>query len=520
MDHNKMSNTINSNNKRIAKNTIFLYIRMLLLMAVSLYTSRIVLDKLGVSDYGIYNVVGGIVSMLGFLSASMSNAVQRYLSFEIGKGNSEGVNRIFNVALFAHVIIAIIVFVFIEIGGMWYLETYLNVPKGRTVAAIWVLQMSILTTMFTIIQVPYTAIIISKEQMGIYAYLSIIEAVLKLLIVYLLVITPFDRLIFYSILMAAVQILMLLVNRVYCMKKYSEAKFHLIKDWKLLKELVSFAGWNVLGEIAWVFTGQGANMLLNAFFGPVINAARGIADQVNGAVSRFVTNFQVALNPQIIKTYANHDWTETMKLVYRGTRFSFYMLLILSLPIIIEMDKILHIWLKEVPGYTTIFCQLTLMTSIVTCITNLLAQIARAYGKIRNYQIVVSFVLFLNFPLSFLALKLGLSPVSTMIINLLIQVCLIGVRLSLTKKMISFTYKEYATNVFLPIIKVTVAACLLPVFMKLLLNEGVASFILILIITFVCASISSFFLGMNRHERGIVIQVFNKVYNKITNKYE
>jgi O-antigen/teichoic acid export membrane protein len=320
--------------------------------------------------------------------------------------------------------------------------------------------------------------------------------------------------------MAAVQILMLLVNRVYCMKKYSEAKFHLIKDWKLLKELVSFAGWNVLGEIAWVFTGQGANMLLNAFFGPVINAARGIADQVNGAVSRFVTNFQVALNPQIIKTYANHDWTETMKLVYRGTRFSFYMLLILSLPIIIEMDKILHIWLKEVPGYTTIFCQLTLMTSIVTCITNLLAQIARAYGKIRNYQIVVSFVLFLNFPLSFLALKLGLSPVSTMIINLLIQVCLIGVRLSLTKKMISFTYKEYATNVFLPIIKVTVAACLLPVFMKLLLNEGVASFILILIITFVCASISSFFLGMNRHERGIVIQVFNKVYNKITNKYE
>lgn len=255
------------NNKRIAKNTLLLYFRMLLLMAVTLYTSRVVLDKLGITDYGIYNVVGGIVSMLGFLTGAMGNAVQRYLSFEIGKGNKQRVNHIFNISLLAHAIISIIVFIIMEIAGVWYLNTYMNIPMDRLDAANWVLQCSILTTIFTIMQVPYNAIIIAKEQMGIYAYISILEVVLKLAVVYLLVIGHFDRLKLYSVLIMIVTISILMVYRIYCIKKYDEAKFRFVKDTKTLKEMIGFASWNMLGEIAWAFTGQGVNIILNIFSG-------------------------------------------------------------------------------------------------------------------------------------------------------------------------------------------------------------------------------------------------------------
>ena len=491
---------------------------MLLLMAVSLYTSRVVLDKLGVSDYGIYNVVGGIVGMLGFLNSSMSNAVQRYLSFAMGRDDTLQINRVFNVSLLAHIIIAVFVLTVMEIAGVWYLDNYLNVPNGRLYAAQWVLQTSIITTIFSVIQVPYTAIIIAKEQMGIYAYLSILEAILKLAIVYLLVVSPFDRLISYSVLISVVQILMLLINRFYCIRKYKEVKFHFIKDWKLLKEIVGFASWNVLGEIAWVFTGQGVNMILNVFFSPAVNAARGIADQVNGAMSKFVSNFQVALNPQIIKTYAAHEWDDTMNLVYRGTRFSYYLLFTLSFPIIIEMDKILHFWLKEVPPYTTVFCQLILIVSIIMSVTNLMAQVARAYGNIRNYQIIVSFVIFLNFPLSYLVLKIGFSPASTMVISVVIQFVLIFVRLALTKKMINFTYLEYAKQVFVPIIKVSFIASIIPVILRMSLHNCLASFFLILGISFLSVAICSYIFGMDVHERALIQKGIKNAYHKISSK--
>jgi O-antigen/teichoic acid export membrane protein len=322
-----MSSQTTDNNKRIAKNTLLLYFRMLLMMFVTLFTSRVVLDKLGVTDYGIYNVVGGVVAMLGFLNSSMSNAVQRYLSFEIGKNNEAGVNRIFNVSLFAHAGIAVFVFVVMEIVGVWYLNTHMNIPAERMDAANWVLQCSIFTTLFTIVQVPYNAIIISKEQMGIYAYISILEVVLKLLVVYMLAIRNFDKLKLYSVLIMVVTIGIVMIYRCYCTRKYKEAKFKFVKDWNLLKQIVGFASWNMLGELAWVFTGQGVNIILNSFFGPVVNAARGLAEQVNGAVNRFVANFQTAVNPQLIKNYASDQLGEMKTLLFRSTRFSYYLLL-------------------------------------------------------------------------------------------------------------------------------------------------------------------------------------------------
>lgn len=510
-----MSSQTTDNNKRIAKNTLLLYFRMLLMMFVTLFTSRVVLDKLGVTDYGIYNVVGGVVAMLGFLNSSMSNAVQRYLSFEIGKNNEAGVNRIFNVSLFAHAGIAVFVFVVMEIVGVWYLNTHMNIPAERMDAANWVLQCSIFTTLFTIVQVPYNAIIISKEQMGIYAYISILEVVLKLLVVYMLAIGNFDKLKLYSVLIMIVTIGIVMIYRFYCTRKYKEAKFKFIKDWNLLKQIVGFASWNMLGELAWVFTGQGVNIILNSFFGPVVNAARGLAEQVNGAVNRFVANFQTAVNPQLIKNYASDQLGEMKTLLFRSTRFSYYLLLALSLPIILKMDFILHLWLKEVPDYTTGFCQLVLVSSLVSTLSNLLAQVARAYGKIRNYQIIVSIFLFLNFPLSYIVLKFGCSPLSTMFINIGVNAMLLFVRLRLTNRMIQMTYGSFIRNVLFPVIIVTAVALVIPLTIYFMLDNSIISFIIVCLVSFVSVGVSTYALGMNANERQYILAAISKIITKI-----
>lgn len=510
-----MSSQTTDNNKRIAKNTLLLYFRMLLMMFVTLFTSRVVLDKLGVTDYGIYNVVGGVVAMLGFLNSSMSNAVQRYLSFEIGKNNEAGVNRIFNVSLFAHAGIAVFVFIVMEIVGVWYLNTHMNIPAERMDAANWVLQCSIFTTLFTIVQVPYNAIIISKEQMGIYAYISILEVVLKLLVVYMLAIGNFDKLKLYSVLIMVVTIGIVMIYRFYCTRKYKEAKFKLIKDWNLLKQIVGFASWNMLGELAWVFTGQGVNIILNSFFGPVVNAARGLAEQVNGAVNRFVANFQTAVNPQLIKNYASDQLGEMKTLLFRSTRFSYYLLLALSLPIILKMDFILHLWLKEVPDYTVGFCQLVLVSSLVSTLSNLLAQVARAYGKIRNYQIIVSIFLFLNFPLSYIVLKFGCSPLSSMFVNIGVNTMLLFVRLRLTNRMIQMTYGSFIRNVLLPVIIVTAVALVIPLIIYFMLDNSIISFIIVCLVSFVSVGVSTYALGMNANERLYILAAIAKIITKI-----
>lgn len=495
-----MTNT-SANNKRIAKNTLLLYFRMLLMMAVSLYTSRVVLDKLGITDYGIYNVVGGIVSMLGFLTGAMGNAVQRYLSFEIGLGNEERANHLFNVSLLAHIAIAAIVFIIMEIAGVWYLNTYLNIPADRLDAANWVLQCSILTTMFTIVQVPYNAIIIAKEQMGIYAYISLLEGVLKLAVVYILALGYFDRLKLYSILIMTVTIGILMVYRIYCIKKYNEAKFRFVKDTKTLKEITSFAGWNMLGELAWVFTGQGVNIILNMFFGPTVNAARGLADQVNGTVARFVNNFQTAINPQLVKSYAADELDNMKNLLYRGIRFSYYLLLMLSMPLILNMDFILHVWLRNVPEYATGFCQLVLICSMVSSVSNLLSQVARASGELRKYQSWVSACLFLNFPLSYLVLKLGASPLATMIVNICIQATLLLVRLYLTRPIIGLSIIDFTKNVLLPIIKTTIISAILPCYCAYELNAGWVNFIIICFVSLACSITCILTLGVSANER-------------------
>lgn len=485
---------------------------MLLMMVVSLYTSRVVLEVLGVTDFGIYNLVGGIVSMLGFLNSSMSNAVQRFLSYEMGKGANGKVAHVFNIAMLAHFIIALVVFVLLELAGVWYLNNHMVLPPERLVAANWVLQCTIATTLFSIIQVPYNGMIIAKEDMGIYAYISIFEAVLKLLVVYLLLIDSFDRLKLYAVLMMVATVVVLMINRIYCIWKYREAHYQFVRDKVLLKKMTSFASWNMIGEIAWVMTGQGVNMILNLFFGPMVNAARGLAEQVNAAVMRFINNFQVALNPQIIKSYSAGELDDMKRLLYMGTKISYFVLFLLALPFIFEMDFILGLWLHDVPEHTTLFCRLILISSLTACISNLLAQVAKAYGKIRKYQMIVSLFLLLNFPFSYIILILGASAEMTVVVNIVIQGILLFVRLLLIRPMIALSIKQFLINVMVPIIGVTGFAVVIPLSWKYCSNTSVTNSLITIILALISAIISIVYAGMKKYER---MKIKDLIVNKL-----
>ena len=324
--------TASENNKRIAKNTLLLYVRTLIVMLITLYTSRIVLNTLGVTDYGIYNVVGGVVAMFGFINGSMSSATQRYITFALGAGNRNNLQKVFSIALQIHALISVLIVILGETVGLWFMYTQMQIPADRMDAAFWVLQCSIASTVIMIISVPYNADIVAHEKMSAFAYISILEAVLKLSIVYMLVVFSYDKLIVYAFLVLAVQLLICLCYSRYCYRHFEESKYHHVWDKSLFKEMTGFAGWSMFGNLSAVLYSQGLNMLLNVFFGPVVNAARAVAVQVQSAIQQFVSNFQMALNPQITKTYAKGEMHEMHKLMFRSARFSFYLLFLLSLP--------------------------------------------------------------------------------------------------------------------------------------------------------------------------------------------
>lgn len=488
---------------------------MIFILIVSLYTSRIVLDKLGVIDYGIYNVVAGVVAMLGFLNGSMANAVQRYLSFELGKDNYENVQKIFNISILAHIGIAFIVYIIMEFLGVWYLNNYMVIPLNRLEAANWVLQCSIITTIFSIVQVPYNALIIAKERMGIYAYISILEVTLKLGIVYILSLSSCDKLKLYSIMILFVTFFILIIYIIYCLVKFTESKIKYIIDKKMLGNLLAFASWNMLGEIAWIFTGQGVNIILNLFFGPTVNAARGLADQVNAAVMRFISSFQTAVNPQLIKSFASNQFEEMKILLFRSIKFSYLLMLIISMPLILNMEYILNLWLKNIPQYTIEFCRLVLISSLVSTISNLFSQVARAYGKIRNYQMIVSVILFLNFPISYIVLKLGFSPVSTMVVNISIQLFLVYIRLNITSSMIYLKKIDFLNKVLFPILKVSIISCIIPLVVYNYLNNEIERFIIVSILSVISILTTTYFVGINKSEKLMIKSLIHRFYTQI-----
>lgn len=504
-----------NNNKRIAKNTLLLYFRMLVQMVVSLYTSRIILNTLGIEDFGIYNVVGGVVMIFSFLNNSMSISVQRYLSFDMGEngnGDKGRLKKIFNIALYTHLLIVCIVLLLSETVGLWFVNTHLNIPPERMEAVMWVYQFSVLACLLSIVQVPYNAVIISNERMGIYAYISIVEVFLRLFIVYLLYIGSFDKLIMYAILTFGVSFLITLLYIFYCRTRFAEVHIARMWDKGLFREMLSFAGWSSLGEMAWTCVQQGVNIVLNIFFGPVVNAARAISVQVSSAITRFVSSFQVAVNPQIIKRYAADDREGMFHLLLRSTCFSYYLLLFLSLPVLFEAKRILSLWLGEVPDYTVLFCRLMIVNSLIDILSNLLTTVVKAYGRIIKYQLIVSFLLALNLPLTYLLLFLDFPPESSLYVYGLISVILIFVRIYLLNQMIGFTFTLFFQKVLREVLLVTVLSVTIPLICYVLLSESSARFMLIVVLSLAAVLVVVYTIGLKGEER---LYVRNFIAQKI-----
>lgn len=507
-----------ANNKRIAKNTLLLYFRMLFMMAVNLYTSRVVLNVLGVEDFGIYNVVGGVVAMFSMLSGSLSAAITRFITYELGTDNQENLKKIFSSSVTIQIALAIIIILLAEVIGIWFLNAKMNIPDTRIMAANWVFQFSILTFAINLVSVPYNASIIAHERMSAFAYISILEAIGKLAIAFLIVISPMDKLIFYAILMCAVALVARFAYGTYCKKHFEECTYHFIFDKNLLKRMFSFAGWNFIGATSAVLRDQGGNVVINLFCGPAVNAARGIAFQVNTAISGFVTNFMTALNPQITKSYASGDRDYMTTLIYQGARLSFYMLLLLSLPVLVNTHYILGLWLKIVPDHTVLFVQLVLVFAMSESISNPLITAMLATGKIRNYQLVVGGLQMMNLPISYILLRMGMFPEVVIVVAIVISQFCLAARLLMLREMIGLSVRKYLKKVYLNVLAVMVIATILPFLMTNVLTESFLNFILSSLVSLICTGITIYYVGCNKAEQQFVLNKLYTLKNKLNKR--
>lgn len=444
---------IENNNKRIAKNTAFLYFRMLFLTVISLYTVKITLEALGVVDYGIYNVVASVVAFLSFLNGTLTSATQRFLSFHLGKSDYKAYSRTFSLLLIGFIVISIIIFIIAEIIGIFFIDDWLVIPKDRILAAKWVYQTAIFTFIFHLLMVPYSSSIVANEKMNAFAYISIVDGVLKLFMVFLLLRAPFDRLIYYGILTLALAVIIFLLYVVYCKIAFPYCKFRLIWDRALFKELTAYTGWNLFGSVSGVLITQGQNILLNIFFGPVINTAKGIADKISSVVNSFSSNFYMAVSPQIVKSYATGDIQRMLNLGIKSSRLSFFLILVLSFPLIVCMRGILYIWLGEnnVSYDMITFSILALLFCLVQSLEQPITQMIRATGNIKNYQFKVGICTLCYIPIAFVALYLGANALSTMITLILLYLFVQIIRVSIAVRQVDLNLQEYIIEVVKPI---------------------------------------------------------------------
>ena len=492
------------NNKRIAKNTLLLYIRMLFTMAISLYTSRVVLNTLGVNDYGIYNVVGGIVTMFTFMNSAMASATQRYLTFELGRNDFIQLHKVFCTSMHIHALIAFIIFILAETIGLWFLYTHMTIPTERMEAALWVYQFAVLSCIIMLLSVPYNATIIAHEKMSAFAYISVLEVIMKLLIVYILVLFEFDKLKLYAVLMFCVQILSRIIYGQYCSKNFSETKYQKIWDKKLFKEMTSFAGWSLFGNLAAVAFSQGLNILLNMFFNPAVNAARGIAVQVQAAIQSFCGNFQTALNPQITKTYASQDVKQMHSLIFAGSKYSFFLLLLISLPVLIETKPILTVWLKQVPAHTVNFIRLMICISMIDSIANPLIISAQATGRIKAYQATIGSILLLIVPISYIVLKSGGDPECVFFVHLVVVIIAQIVRVWMIHSMINLSIIQYLKNVIGNITIVTALSVILPIIIYIAFPPSLSRFLLVCTLSVFSVVMTVYFIGLGEKERNFI----------------
>lgn len=500
------------NSKRIAKNTILLYFRMIITMAVSLYTSRVILDVLGVEDYGINNVVAGVVSMFGFLTSSLSAAISRFLTFELGKGQSDKLRLVYSTSINIMLAMSVVIALLIEVGGVWFLNNKLNIPADRMMAANWVFHFAVIGFVLNMINIPFNAVIIAHEKMNVFAYISILEVTLKLVIVYGLCISPFDKLITYAALFCSVSLVLRIVYGWYCSHHFAECRYQRGFDKSVLKEISGFAGWNLLGSAAYIFNTQGVNIVTNLFFGVALNAARGVTTQVEGIVKQFVTNFTTALNPQIIKSYAagNIDYMNT--LVCRGAKYSWLMMLVFAVPLTFEADYVLNLWLVNPPEHTALFIKLSLFGAMIDMMGNATANACWATGKVKRYYQYVASVGCLPFFLSWGAFAMGLDAYWAYIAFIIVYIILIFVKLYILRGLMRFPIMKFVREVLVKITMVTVVAFVLPALIWMAMPESLVRFLLVGFASVVSILSSTYLLGLEASEKQMV---HNKILSKL-----
>ena len=487
-------------------------------MLISLYTSRIVLKVLGIEDYGIYNVVGGLVSMFSLISSSMVAASSRFITFELGRNNYSDLKKTVSGCITIHILLGLIIVVLAEIVGIWFLNHKMNIPPDRIVAANWVFQCSLLTFFFNIISTPYNAVIVSHEKMNAFAYISILEVSLKLLMVFLLTWILFDKLVVYALLMLSISILLRIFYQIYCKIHFPEARqIRLRIDKELFKQLFSFTGWQMIGEGAFILGNKGIDILLNLFFGVVVNAAKGVTNQVQVAVYSFVSNFQMAINPQITKNYAAGDYQRVHLLIKQGTRFSFYLFLLLSMPIMLETRIILDLWLVKVPEYSVIFVQLTFINLLINTFYRFMVVTIFSTGRIKKYQLVVGGTKLLALPLTYLFLKLGGNPITGLLVVIFLEVVCIFFNLYFVREMVGFDIKDFLKNIVAKSLFVMVAAGILPLTAKLyLMNINQYTHLSIVsVVSIVSCGLSIYFFGLLQSEKQMIKSVIRKWYSSL-----
>lgn len=508
-----------SNNKRIARNTLFLYLRMALMMLVNLYTSRVILQVLGVEDYGIYNVIGGVVSLFSVISGSLSTATQRFITFGLGKNDVGYLKRVFSTSIFVHICMAFLIFILAETFGLWFFETKLQIPEDRINVSFWVYQCAIVSSVIMISSIPYNAIIIAHEKMGTFAFVSLFEAFGKLGIVYLLLLFNYDKLMIYAILLVVVQILVASCYFIYCRKNFQETHIIFVKDVKLIKEIASFASWSLMGNAAYVSYTQGLNILLNTFFGPIVNASRGIAVQVQSAINQFVTGFQTAINPQIVKSYASGELSYMHELMFRSARFSFYLLFTVSLPVLIETPIILKFWLTIVPEYSVVFLRLIIITTWINSLANPLIIGVKATGKVKLYECIVGCIMLLILPISYLLLYLGYPPYIVFVVHLCMEIIAQIARVCIAGYLVKFKPSCFMSKVIKKTVIVSLLASFIPLVYYHLSTENIFRFIIICFLSLTCSVITIYCTGLTADERNFLITSYLKIINRIKTRY-
>lgn len=491
---------------------------MLLIMAVSLYTSRVVLNVLGVEDYGIYNVVGSVVTMFAFLNGALITSTQRYLTFELGKGDFEKLKKVFTTSVYIHAIISLLIVVLAETAGLWFFYNKMVIPAERMTAAMWAYQLSIVTMVIEVMNAPYNSVIVAHERMGVFAVISIIETLLKLVIVYILLIGDFDKLILYAVLVALVQLILRFIYKGYCKKHFEESVLVKGVDKSLLKEIGKFAGWNIWGNLAATLFGTGLNLLLNVFFGPVVNAARGIAVQVETAIAQFSTNFLMAVNPQITKLYAQNNLEQMHSLLFRASKLACYLLLMLSLPVIMETQTILTLWLKIVPDYTVPFLRVLLCIVIVDSMARPLMTAAAATGDVKRYQSVIGGLLLAIVPIAYVVLKLGGNPVSVYIVHLSICVVAFIARLLIIRPMIHLSLRKYFVFVIVPCVYVAVLSFAISYVIYKVMPNGVGGSFIVCCLSAISVAVFGYFVGLSKGEREFVKSKAVAIVSNISHK--